>query len=55
MTLVGTSACVSAENFIADIGRKVAREDAINQAWPLFGFALADRLQQAPRPAQAPD
>lgn len=45
--LVGKSACVSPENFNPEIGRKVAREDAINQAWPLFGYALAERLYQA--------
>ncbi|WP_295446262.1 Gp49 family protein [uncultured Thiodictyon sp.] len=45
-TLVGKSSCVSAENFNADLGRKLARENAINHAWPLFGFALAERLYQ---------
>lgn len=51
-TVVGKSACASAENFDADIGRKVARADAVNQTWPLMGYELRTRLQ--PPPAQAP-
>lgn len=45
-TVVGKSACVSAENFDAELGRKIAREDAINQLWPLMGYALADRIHR---------
>ncbi|RRD41625.1 hypothetical protein EII18_08425 [Comamonadaceae bacterium OH3737_COT-264] len=45
-TVVGTSACVSPENFDAAIGRKVAREDAVGKVWPLLGYALKDRLVQ---------
>ena len=41
---VGYSACVSAENFDADIGRKIARKNAVEQLWPLLGFRLADKL-----------
>jgi len=43
-TVVGQSACVSPENFNADIGRKVARDNAVSQLWPLLGFRLADRI-----------
>lgn len=43
-TVTGQSACVSAENFDAEIGRKIARENAIQKLWPLLGFRLADRL-----------
>lgn len=39
--VVGTSACVSSENFDAGIGKKLAREAAIDQCWPMFGFYLA--------------
>ena len=42
--VVGDSACVSKKNFNAEIGRKLAREKAIDQLWPLLGFRLADRL-----------
>lgn len=44
-TVNGESACVSAENFDAEIGRQVAREDAVNKVWPLLGFRLADQLR----------
>lgn len=42
--IVGKSACVSAKNFDAVLGRKYAREDAIRQMWPLEGYLLSDRL-----------
>ncbi len=45
-TVTGESAVVSAENFDADIGRKVARQNAVNKVWPLLGHALVDRLHQ---------
>jgi len=43
-TVVGHSACVSAENFNAEVGRRMARENAIDQLWPLMGYALTERL-----------
>lgn len=43
-TVVGTSACVSPENFEREIGEKVARADAIRQCWPLLGYALRDKV-----------
>lgn len=45
-TVTGFSACVSPENFDAEIGRKIARDDAIDKVWPLLGFALKDRLSK---------
>lgn len=36
-TVVGKSACASPENFDAELGRKIARADAVNQCWPLMG------------------
>ena len=42
--VTGQSACVSAANFNAQIGREVARKNAIEQLWPLLGFRLADQL-----------
>lgn len=47
-TVVGTSACASPENFKAEIGRRVAREDAVRQVWPLLGFRLRDQLAAQP-------
>jgi hypothetical protein len=43
-TVIGKSACASPANFNADLGRKIAYEDAICQIWPLMGFALRERF-----------
>lgn len=43
-TVTGESACASPENFDAELGRKIARENAINKVWPLMGYALKERL-----------
>ena len=43
-TIIGKSAPSSPKNFNADLGRKLAYEDAIRQAWPIMGYALRDRL-----------
>lgn len=43
-TVIGKSACVSRENFDADIGRKIARDDAMKNLWPLVAFRLCDKL-----------
>lgn len=43
-TVTGESACVSPENFDAEIGRKVARQNAVEKVWPLMGYALRDRI-----------
>lgn len=44
--IVGTSFCVSPENFDKGIGEKIAFENARNQIWPLEGYALQERLYQ---------
>jgi hypothetical protein len=46
-TVIGKSAPASPENFNADLGRKLAYEDAVRQLWPLMGYALRDRLAAA--------
>ena len=43
-TVTGESACASPENFNADIGRRVARESAVNKVWPLMGYELRSNL-----------
>ncbi len=43
-TVTGESACASPENFDAEIGRKVARANAVNKIWPLLGFQLKTDL-----------
>ena len=43
-TVTGESACASPENFDAELGRKIARQNAINKVWPLLGFLLKEKL-----------
>lgn len=43
-TVTGQSACASPENFDAEIGRRIARENAEREIWPLLGFRLRDQL-----------
>lgn len=43
-TVTGESACASPENFDAEVGRKIARENAINKVWPLMGYELRSKL-----------
>ena len=43
-TVTGESACASPENFDAELGRKIARSNAIDKLWPLLGYALKQRL-----------
>ena len=56
-TVTGESACASPENFDAEIGRKIARQNAVNKIWPLMGYALKEKLSQpdSPRPYVAAD
>ena len=39
-TVTGESACASPENFDSEIGRKVARQNAVQKIWPLMGYEL---------------
>ena len=43
-TVTGESACASPENFDAELGRKIARQNAVQKIWPLMGYALKGRL-----------
>lgn len=43
-TVTGESACASPENFDAELGRKIARQNAIAKVWPLMGYALKNKL-----------
>jgi len=45
-TVTGESACASPENFNAEIGRKIARENARNKIWILEGYLLKQRLSE---------
>lgn len=42
--VVGKSAPASAANFDAELGRKIARDDARNQIWALEGYLLRTHL-----------
>lgn len=44
-TVTGESACASPENFNAEIGKKIARENAKQKIWPLMGYALKQQLR----------
>jgi N-acetyl-beta-hexosaminidase len=46
-TVTGESACVTKANFDAEIGKKVARQNAITKIWPLMGYALKQQLHSA--------
>lgn len=43
-TIVGTSACAAPENFNAELGQRLAREDAVCKAWAFEGYLLRDQL-----------
>jgi hypothetical protein len=43
-TLIGKSACASPENYDAEIGAKIAIDDARKQIWALEGYALRNAL-----------
>ena len=43
-TVTGESACASPENFNAEIGRKIARQHAVDKIWPLLGYELRTKL-----------
>lgn len=44
--VVGESAAASPENFDAEIGRKIARENARNKIWALEGYLLRSKLSE---------
>lgn len=54
-TVTGESACASPENFDAELGRKIARANAVQKIWPLMGYELKQRLHQSANPDQSPD
>ena len=45
-TVTGESACASPENFDAELGRKIARENAVAKVWPLMGYELRSKLAE---------
>ena len=55
-TVTGESACASRENFDAEVGRKIARQNAVAKIWPLMGYELRSNLRamKAPAPGLQP-
>lgn len=45
-TVTGESACASPENFNAEIGRKIAKQNAVQKIWPLMGYELRSKLNK---------
>lgn len=60
-TVTGESACASPENFDAEIGRRIARDNAVAKIWPLMGYELRSHLHEreqflaGPRCSPAPE
>ena len=48
-TVTGESACASPENFDAEIGKKIAFQNAREKIWQLEGYLLKERLYQQPQ------
>lgn len=45
-TVTGESACADPAMFNAEIGRKIARENAERKIWPLMGYALKEEMMK---------
>ena len=43
-TVTGESACASPENFDAELGRKIARQNAVSKMYSLMGYELRSKL-----------
>ncbi|WP_136474543.1 Gp49 family protein [Pseudomonas sp. DG56-2] len=43
-TVSGESACASPQNFDAEIGKRIARENAVAKVWSLMGYELRSKL-----------
>lgn len=46
-TVTGESACASPDNFNAELGRKISRDNARNKIWGLEGYRLRSELSAA--------
>lgn len=45
-TVYGASACASPENYDAELGNKIARQDAVSKVWSLMGYELRTQLSK---------
>jgi hypothetical protein len=41
-TVTGESACIDPATFNDAVGRKIARDNALERVWPLMGYALME-------------
>lgn len=46
-TVTGESACASPANFDAELGKRIARDNAKAKIWALEGYALRNQLKAA--------
>lgn len=46
-TVTGESACASPENFDPELGKKIAKDNAIQKIWVLEGYLLKEQLHQS--------
>lgn len=53
--VTGESACASPENFDAEVGRKIARQNAVQKIWPLMGYELRTKLAGLTEPVVTDD
>lgn len=53
-TVTDESACVSEANFDAEVGQRLAREDAVRKVWQLEGYLLRERLAMESNAALPP-
>lgn len=47
-TVTGESACADPKNFDPKIGKRVAKQNAVNKIWPLMGYELRTKLANMP-------
>lgn len=46
-TVLGKSAPASPDNFNKELGEKIAKQNAVNEIWPLEGYLLKQQLHDA--------
>lgn len=44
--VTGESACASIENFNEELGKKIAKDNAVNKIWMLEGYLLKEQLSK---------
>lgn len=52
--VTGESVCVSQANYNEELGRKLARQNAVDKIWPLLGYELSSKLHEQKRAREIP-